>query len=391
MGEGLALLRAKHGADWQSRVTRRLFNRYSRATLWGSELPMHTEMTPNNGTSNPPRSSSDDGSGFESRAVPDGAVPDANASERGRNEGAVQGAPFRREIDSAGEPVAVPSVPLPEVGDGIVQQEVASEMAPALALSLRASLRASLESLSSSDLDRDVAIHAVRKNNKSTIATFWLLKPWVNAESFERARSLVRESSRLLQRPRRAVALLRTLEDLSKAEAPPAPPALEENLASDRRIPDEVFAEVKRLLADALDEIASWPGARVADEEVLSRFQKTRRRTLRKTRAARRKASPHRLHSLRKEVKRHTALHHALAPFVEHPTGTKHLDALAERLGNVNDLEDLRDEVRSTNKDGAEGELNLLDRRARRRQQKEIKGSLKLARKVLKKVPAKTH
>lgn len=269
-------------------------------------------------------------------------------------------------------------------GSAVARDDAQAALAPALTQSLRATLQTSVELLAASAADVDLAVHAVRRNNKNTLATFWLLAPWVAPASFERAHGLVRESSKSLRRPRRAVALLRTLEELAKPDTPIAPPALEERLASERRVPVEVLQNAQSLLASALEEVRSWAMESVSDDDVLSRFQKSRRRTLQKTRAARRKASPRKLHSLRKAVKRHIALHHAVAPFVEHRSSTKHLDALADALGNVNDLEDLRQVLRA--QAGAEdGEWRRLDRRARRRQKKQIESSLELARKVRKK------
>jgi CHAD domain-containing protein len=277
-----------------------------------------------------------------------------------------------------------------ETGQSSARDEVASDeatemVAPALTSKLRCSIDQSLELLANVHPDLDHAVHAVRKSNKTVMATFWLLAPWVPPESLDRARSLVRESSRLLQRQRRAVALLAALEQLEASEEPNAAGVLAQHLAAERQLEGDTDDRARRHLRDALDEVATWPGGTVLDREVLSRFRKMRRRTRRMTRAARRKASPERLHDLRKQVKRHRALGEALSPFIKQRKDGKRLDALADRLGNVNDLEDLRVEVQQAEPTGSTGELQRLEKRVRRRQRKEIRGSLKLARKLLKK------
>jgi hypothetical protein len=268
-------------------------------------------------------------------------------------------------------------------------------MARATMHALGDALRDSLHALATPADDIDQLIHQVRKNNKKARAMCWMLEPWVDGESWARVRDVLRDSSRLLAGPRRSAALLGTLSKLSEDEGQVSP-AIQERLASDRELPGELKGEVRRLLAFALEEIHEWHSAGAPDEAVLSRFRKSRRRTKRRTRRAMRQTSIKRLHAARQEIKRHLALEQTLSPLLEERSSSTsrnggradsaRLDELADQLGKVNDLEDLRHVVQGAKKEIADpAELKPLRRRVREQRQREIKKSVKLARSIFSK------
>jgi hypothetical protein len=109
-----------------------------------------------------------------------------------------------------------------------------------------------------------------------------------------------------------------------------------------------------------------------------------------KARSARRERSTKRLHSLRKTLKRHTALQQTLAPLVEGVLDQERLEALAAHLGKLNDLEDLKKQCKKARGEVPKRELRSLKQRVVKRQAKELRVSQKLARKLSRK-PHSSH
>jgi predicted nucleic acid-binding Zn-ribbon protein len=229
----------------------------------------------------------------------------------------------------------------------------------------------------------DHAVHAVRKHNKNAAAALWLLEPWLDAELCRRAERSLRDASRLLREPRRAVALTHTLRLLSSDEKEVAPEALQSRLSSERLVSPELLTEVAGLLDDALRVTTEFGSVEASEDDIKSRVKQATRRLRQKTRAARGERSPKQLHALRKALKRHAALHLALQPLVQGNLDRERLEALADHLGKFNDLRDLRKQVRKSRRDLPKGELKSLEQRMQKRQAKELRVSRKLARKLV--------
>lgn len=230
----------------------------------------------------------------------------------------------------------------------------------------------------------DRAVHAVRKSNKNAAAALWLLEPWVEPDAWNRAATALRRASRLLREPRRAVALTETLRMLASDDAA-TPEAIEQRLAAERIVSEELLTEVASLLDRALAAVREFAPLEASDDAVLGRVDRASRRLRQKTRAARNERSNKRLHSLRKALKRHAAVHQALAPLLTGTPDAKRLDDLAAHLGKLNDLEDLKKQVRKVRGDVPKRQLKTLKQRVQKRRAKELRVSQKLARKISRK------
>jgi hypothetical protein len=258
---------------------------------------------------------------------------------------------------------------------------VARAIVDALGASLQ-SARDVFTSIGHGDDAVDHAVHAVRKHNKNAAAALWLLEPWLDRELCRRAERSLRDASRLLREPRRAVALAHTLRLLSSDEKQVAPEVIQSRLSNERLVSPELLAEVTGLLDDALRVTREFGSVEASDDAIESRVKQATRRLRQKTRAARGERSPKQLHALRKALKRHAALHQALQPLVQGNLDRERLEALADHLGKFNDLRDLKKQVRKSRRELPKGELKSLEQRMQKRQAKELRVSRKLARKL---------